>query len=103
MLRWEFGLLYLDRYWQQEVALCRDLLRAGRAGSVRRSTCRLLEAGLDRVFGEPTYAEQRAASDRAARQWLTVLTGGPGRARRPPWPVCSRCLRSRRPAECGSR
>lgn len=77
VLRWEYGLLYLDRYWQQEVVLCRDLLaRADQPPPVVDEP--VLEAGLQRVFGEPTFVEQRAASARAARQWLTVLTGGPG-------------------------
>src|SRR3569623_2011736 len=38
----------------------------------------LLEAGLSRIFPGDGYAEQRDAARAAARQWTTVLTGGPG-------------------------
>ncbi|HSE10956.1 MAG TPA: exodeoxyribonuclease V subunit alpha [Nocardioidaceae bacterium] len=77
VLRWEFDLLYLDRYWHQEVEVCNDLQRrlAKQPPVVDHA---VLDAGLQRVFGEPTFAEQRAASRRAATQWTTVLTGGPG-------------------------
>ena len=77
VLRWEFDLLYLDRYWHQEVEVCADLGRR-LAQPPPMVAHDLLDAGLDRVFGEPTYVEQRAASRRAATQWTTVLTGGPG-------------------------
>jgi len=77
VLRWEFELLYLDRYWQQEVALCADL--AARAGQgPPQVDAEALEAGALRVFPLEGYAEQRAASTLAAGQWTTVLTGGPG-------------------------
>ena len=77
VLRWEFGLLYLDRYWHQEVQLCADLdaRTAHPAPAVDETT---LDAGLVRVFDGPTYGEQRAASRRAVAGWTTVLTGGPG-------------------------
>ncbi|MGA8995545.1 MAG: exodeoxyribonuclease V subunit alpha [Nocardioidaceae bacterium] len=76
-LRWEFGLLYLDRYWHQEVQLCTDLERrlSRPAPAVDAA---VLEAGLPRVFPGATYGEQREASRRAASAWTTVLTGGPG-------------------------
>ena len=77
VLRWEFDLLYLDRYWHQEVEVCADLGRR-LAQPPPMVAHDILDAGLDRVFGEPTYVEQRAASRRAATQWTTVLTGGPG-------------------------
>ena len=77
VVRLEQGLLYLDRYWRQEGELCTDLQRrlARPAPTVDPSA---LEAGLLRVFPGGTYDEQRAACRRAARQWTTVLTGGPG-------------------------
>jgi exodeoxyribonuclease V alpha subunit len=77
VLRWEFDLLYLDRYWHQEVELCDDLRRRLTQPPPPVDAA-VLEAGLQRVFGEETYAEQRDASRRAATQWTTVLTGGPG-------------------------
>ena len=77
VLRWEFDLLYLDRYRHQEVAVCGDLLRR-LAQAPPSVDPEVLESGLQRVFGEATYAEQRTASRRAATQWTTVLTGGPG-------------------------
>jgi len=77
VLCWEFDLLYLDRYRHQEVAVCGDLLRR-LAQEPPGVDLAVLETGLQRVFGEATYAEQRTASHRAATQWTTVLTGGPG-------------------------
>jgi exodeoxyribonuclease V alpha subunit len=77
VLRWEFDLLYLDRYWQQEVVLCRDLETRSATPSPVVDEHRL-EQALPRVFPGDTYDEQRAASVRAASAWTTVLTGGPG-------------------------
>jgi exodeoxyribonuclease V alpha subunit len=77
LLRLDQDLLYLDRYWREEVQVCDDLLR--------RLTQRppevdgpLLEAGLTRIFPGPGYDEQRTAARAAAHQWTSVLTGGPG-------------------------
>ena len=77
VLRWEFGLLYLDRYRQQERQLCADLHERLRR-PVPRVDEPVLDAALERIFAEATYDEQRTASRRAATQWTTVLTGGPG-------------------------
>jgi exodeoxyribonuclease V alpha subunit len=67
-----FGdLLYLDRYWLEEEQVCADLL----ALSVRRATVEL--PGYERLF-PPGYEEQRAATEIALSQAVTVLTGGPG-------------------------
>lgn len=75
-LRWENGLLYLDRYHEQETQVLADLAaRAARRPEVDEA---LAQESLDRVFGEPSFAEQRAAGLQALRQWTTVLTGGPG-------------------------
>jgi exodeoxyribonuclease V alpha subunit len=77
VLRWEFDLLYLDRYHQQEVQVCEDLLARIQQPPPRVDDA-VLNAGVARVFAEATYAEQRVASRQAATQWTTVLTGGPG-------------------------
>lgn len=75
-LRLEGERLYLDRYWREEVQVCRDLLDRldDEALPVDQA---LLDAALDRVF-PPTYAEQRAIAEAAVRRRTTVLTGGPG-------------------------
>ncbi len=77
VLRWEFDLLYLDRYWHQEVQVCHDLLARSRTTPPAVDEARL-DAGVMRVFAGPTYAEQRAAARAVATQWTTILTGGPG-------------------------
>ena len=77
VLRWEFDLLYLDRYWHQEVQVCADLMtRLEQSPPVVDAT--VLDAGVARVFSGETYAEQRVACRDAATRWTTVLTGGPG-------------------------
>jgi exodeoxyribonuclease V alpha subunit len=77
VLHREFGLLYLDRYWHQEVQVCADLLdRLGRVESPVAED--VLDGGLTRVFPDASYDEQRAACRSAATRWTTVLTGGPG-------------------------
>jgi exodeoxyribonuclease V alpha subunit len=77
ILRLDQDLLYLDRYWREEVQVCDDLLRRF---DLRRPEVdeEVLEAGLTRIFPGEGYAEQRDAARAAARQWTTVLTGGPG-------------------------
>lgn len=73
----DLGLVYLQRYHHQEVAVCTDLAARSAAAppAVEES---VLSGGLDRVFPGQGYAEQRAAAQIAARSWTTVLTGGPG-------------------------
>ena len=77
VLRSEFGLLYLDRYWHQEVQLCADL-EARMAQPAPGVDGEVLGAGMVRVFPGETYGEQRQASRLASSAWTTVLTGGPG-------------------------
>lgn len=75
VLRVEHGLVYLDRYHEQETQVADDL--AGRMGPVPTVDDAVLEAALERLFGT-NAPEQRAASTAAVRQRTTVLTGGPG-------------------------
>ena len=76
VLRLEGSLLYLDRHWREEKQVCDDLLaRLGvRAPEIEETP---LRAALARMF-PPGWEEQRDATERATRQWTTVLTGGPG-------------------------
>ena len=76
VVRVDEGLLYLDRYWREEGQVCEDLLRRATQQPPPVAEA-LLAAGADRIF-PPGYDEQRAAARGAARQWTTVLTGGPG-------------------------
>jgi exodeoxyribonuclease V alpha subunit len=73
ILRLDQDLLYLDRYWREEVQVCDDLLRRLdlRPPEVDDE---VLEAGLARIFPGVEYAEQRDAARAAAHQWTTVLT-----------------------------
>ena len=75
VLHWEHGLLYLDRYHEQETQVLDDL--TARAASAPPYDPAVVDTALGRVFGEG-YAEQQAACRGAAGQWTTVITGGPG-------------------------
>src|SRR4051812_1280374 len=76
VVRVEGGLLYLDRYWREECQVRNDLLgRLGLAPPVVDES--RLEAVAPVLF-PAGYDEQRVAALAAARQWTTVLTGGPG-------------------------
>jgi len=77
VLRLDQDLLYLDRYWREEVQVCDDLLRRLDLRSPEVDD-ELLEVGLARIFPGDGYAEQRDAARAAAHQWTSVLTGGPG-------------------------
>lgn len=76
VLHWEHGLLYLDRYHEQETQVLDDL--TARAASTPPTDPALLAASLARVFPDEGYAEQRAACLHAGSHWTTVITGGPG-------------------------
>jgi exodeoxyribonuclease V alpha subunit len=72
----EHGLVYLDRYHEQETQVLDDLRDRGR--TVHTVDDSLLELSLTRVFPDADSAEQRVACHRAATQATTVITGGPG-------------------------
>ncbi|GAB7007174.1 exodeoxyribonuclease V subunit alpha [Nocardioides sp. AN3] len=71
------GLLYLDRYHREEGQVRDDLLVRLAAPPPRVDELTLTESA-QRLFPGAGFAEQRAAALAAARQWTTVLTGGPG-------------------------
>lgn len=76
-LRFEHGLLYLERYRRQEEQVRQDLLiREALPPPVVDSE--VLAAGLLRLFPEPESEQQRLAAKVAATGWTTVLGGGPG-------------------------
>jgi exodeoxyribonuclease V alpha subunit len=76
-LRWEYGLLYLDRYRRQEEQVRRDLL-ARRAQAPPAVDTRTLAEGLLRLFPGPEAVQQRLAGSTAVTEWTIVLGGGPG-------------------------
>ncbi len=97
-VRVDAGLVYLERYWREEVQVDDDLSRRRALPSPTVDAARL-GAALDAHFpvvasphepsgspmatdpaqpGAPDYREQRAAAELAARHGTTVITGGPG-------------------------
>ena len=68
-------LLYLDRYWREELQVCTDLLGLS-AGP--RATGAADVVQLEKLFPTAGFTEQRAAAQLALAQPVTVLTGGPG-------------------------
>lgn len=77
VLQVEHGLVYLDRYHREEVQVADDLMR--RSGPAPTAVDGdMLEAGLERVFSDDSWAEQQEAVRRAASRLTTVLAGGPG-------------------------
>lgn len=77
-LRLEGSLLYFDRYWREEEQVELDLRRRSGQPAPVIADEDALRAGLNRLFAGTSYDEQRTAAETAARQWTTVLTGGPG-------------------------
>lgn len=77
VVRVDNGLVYLDRYHREEGQVRDDLL--GRLDAPPPGVDEtLLRHSAARLFPGEGYAGQRAAALAAARQWTTVLTGGPG-------------------------
>jgi exodeoxyribonuclease V alpha subunit len=82
------GLLYLDRYWQQEQLVARELTsRSSRSGfapppldppRLESALRRLFPSEPDPASTEQEDSKQREAAGAAAQRWLTVLAGGPG-------------------------
>ncbi len=80
VVRWERGLLYLDRYHRLETQVFADLVaRAEQVPPVVDETrLRSYDQALDDLRGDPLSEEQRAAARAAVTRWTSVLTGGPG-------------------------
>lgn len=76
VVRVENGVLYLDRYWREECQVRDDLVSRLSLPPPEVDEARLQTVA--RVLFDERYDEQRAAALAAARQWTTVLTGGPG-------------------------
>lgn len=82
VLHVDAGLIYLDRYWQQEVQIAGDFDR--RLGAPARELSAADHESLDRIFATLAQAygsdvdEQRAAAVRCLQYSTTVVTGGPG-------------------------
>lgn len=76
-LRIEYGLVYLERYHEQEV-LVASALRERRALPPAAVDEARLAAGLARLFPDSSDADQRAAADLAVREKTVIITGGPG-------------------------
>lgn len=72
----EHGLVYLDRYHEQETQVLTDL--GERAAVTHLVDAALLDTALERVFPDDASSEQREACRRAATRATTVITGGPG-------------------------
>jgi exodeoxyribonuclease V alpha subunit len=76
VLRVEGTVVYLDRYWREECQVRDDLVT--RLGLAPPAVDDVTLHELARVLFPQGYDEQRAAATAAARQWTSVLTGGPG-------------------------
>ncbi|QWF22597.1 exodeoxyribonuclease V subunit alpha [Nocardioides sp. LMS-CY] len=76
-VRWELGLLYLDRYHRLETQV-HDDLEARLALAPPAVDEARLEAALARVEAGHFSAEQRAAVVATVHRRTTILTGGPG-------------------------
>jgi len=80
-LRLAYGLLYLERYWQQEEQVRRQLQHR-LAAPLPEVDSERLAAALARLFPRATAPagpdRQRLAAAVAAAGWVTVLAGAPG-------------------------
>jgi exodeoxyribonuclease V alpha subunit len=76
VVRVEGEVLYLDRYWREECQVRDDLVRRLALPAPPVDDARL-EAAARQLF-PAGWEEQRTSALAAARQWTTVLTGGPG-------------------------
>jgi exodeoxyribonuclease V alpha subunit len=73
----EGSALYLERYWRDERAVAKELLRRAAAPPVELDSVRSSEL-LDRLFADDASGLQRSAAAQAAKRLLCVIAGGPG-------------------------
>lgn len=78
VLRVEFGVLYLERYHAREEQVAGVLRARLSQPPPELPSVDELDRTLSRLFPGDGWDEQRRAARRAATQWTTVLTGGPG-------------------------
>ena len=102
-LRWEYGLLYLDRYRRQEEQVRRDLLARGRPAAAvgrRRRAGRRTAPAVPRRGRRAAAARGRRSPPPGGRR---CSAAGPAPARPPPSPGCWRCCWTSRARRCGWR
>jgi len=76
-LRWAHGLLYLDRYWRQELLIA-DYVDTATSQSVSGVGEDVLARSLARLFPDGGADRQRLAAVVASHRRLSILAGGPG-------------------------
>lgn len=76
-LRLVDGLLYLERYWQEEELVRRSLVERSAAGPPEVDLA-VLRSGLDELFAAPQADRQRLAAAVGVLRRVSVLAGGPG-------------------------
>lgn len=77
-LRFDGGLLYLDRYWRQERQVAQELDARSSIALRPGTELEVLAAGIDRLIGGEDSSRQRIAAAMAAGRRLSVIAGGPG-------------------------
>ena len=76
-LRFRDGLLYLDRYWRQELVIARYVDEAV-SDTVAATDTERLAAAIARLFPAERADRQRLAAVVAAHRRFSILAGGPG-------------------------
>ncbi|HET7689456.1 MAG TPA: exodeoxyribonuclease V subunit alpha [Nocardioidaceae bacterium] len=76
-LRLSDDLLYLDRYWRQELVVAEGIDERRGRPPVALDAARLA-AAVGRLFPDQGVDRQRLATVVAAHRWMSVLAGGPG-------------------------
>lgn len=77
VVRVEFGLIYLERYWLDEVLIASQLT-ARTSSSFAAGEATDVEAGLAAIEDAQLDETQRDAVEHVLKHGVTILTGGPG-------------------------